>query len=138
MAPTKYWRRQNSRVDRIYWRQQNIGVNKILHSQNIGIEKIRCRNNVVVDKKLAQTQKDPLTGGSAESTAADFSQTSLKISYLSLMVLIPLHAVTKCGVASGRPAFMGGLSPVPYRLIVQARHAENITNFGADKISASA
>jgi hypothetical protein len=76
--------------------------------------------------------------GSAESTAADFSQTSLKISYVSLMVLLSLHAVAKCGVASGRPAFMGGVSPVLYRLIVPARHAENVTNFGADKMSASA
>jgi hypothetical protein len=74
----------------------------------------------------------------AESTAADFSQTSLKISFVSQIVLIPLHAVTKCGVASGRPAFMGGLSPVLYWLIVPARYAENIINFGADKISASA
>jgi hypothetical protein len=73
--------------------------------------------------------------GSAESTAADFSQTSLKISYVSLMVLIPLHAVAKC--ASGRPALMGCPSPAPYRLIVPARHAENVTNFGADKILAS-
>jgi hypothetical protein len=41
------------------------------------------------------------------------------------MVLLSLHAVVKCGVASSRPAFMGGLSPVLYRLIVLARHAEN-------------
>ncbi len=54
------------------------------------------------------------------------------------MVLIPLHAVAKCGVASVRPAFMGGLSPTLYRLIVPARHAENITNFGTDKILAFA
>jgi hypothetical protein len=92
----------------------------------------------VSTKCWRRNRKIPLLFGSAESTAADFSQTSLKISYVSRMVLIPLHAVAKCGVASGRPAFMGGLSPVPYRLIVQARHAENITNFGADKISASA
>ncbi len=69
---------------------------------------------------LAQTKcwrrrrRIPLLFGSAESTTADFSQTSLKISYISLMVLIPLHAVTKCGVASGRRAFMVGLSPAPY------------------------
>jgi hypothetical protein len=73
----------------------------------------------------------------AESTAADFSQTLLKISFVFQMVLIPLHAVTKCGVASGRPAFMGGLSPALYRLIVLARHAENVTNFGVDKILVS-
>jgi hypothetical protein len=53
------------------------------------------------------------------------------------MVLLSFHAVAKCGVASGRPAFMGGLSPVLYRLIVPARHAENVTNFGADKILVS-
>jgi hypothetical protein len=53
----------------------------------------------------------PLLFGSVESTAADFSQTSLKISFVSQMVLIPLQAVNKCGIASGRPAFKGRLSP---------------------------
>jgi hypothetical protein len=38
---------------------------------------------------------------------------------------------------SGCPAFMGGLSPVPYRLAAPVRHAENVTNFGADKLSAA-
>jgi hypothetical protein len=33
---------------------------------------------------------------------------------------------------------MGGLSLVLYLLIVPARHAENVKNFGADKISAAA
>jgi hypothetical protein len=76
--------------------------------------------------------------GSAESTAADFSQTSLMISYISQKVLIPHYAVTKCGVTSGRPAFMGGLSLALYRLIVPTRHAENVTNICVDKISAPA
>jgi hypothetical protein len=41
-------------------------------------------------------------------------------------------AVVKCVVASGHPAFMGGLSPILYGLLyVQANHAENVTNFGA-------
>jgi len=53
------------------------------------------------------------------------------------MMLLSLHAVAKCGVASGRPAFIGGLSHVLYLLIVPACHAENVTNFGADKMSAS-
>jgi hypothetical protein len=103
------------------------------HQQNLG-----------VDKKLAQTKcwhrcrRILLLFGSAQSTAADFSQTSLKISYVTLMVLLSLHAVAKCGIVSGRPAFMGGLSPLLYRLIVPARHAENVTDFGADKISALA
>jgi hypothetical protein len=56
------------------------------------------------------------------------------ISYFSLKVLIPSHAVPKWGVASGCPAFMGGLSPAPFRLVVPASHAENVTNFGIDKI----
>jgi hypothetical protein len=112
LASTKYWRRQNIGVDKIlastkYWRQQNLGV----------------------DKKLAQTKcwhrrrRIPLLFGSAESTAADFFQTSLKISYVSLMVLLSLPAVVKCGIASSRPAFMGRLSPVLYRLIVPTCHA---------------
>ncbi len=63
---------------------------------------------------------------------------ALKISFVSQMVLIPLHAVAKCGIASGQPAFMGGLSLALYWLILPARHAENVTNFGADKVSASA
>jgi hypothetical protein len=61
-----------------------------------------------------------------------------KISLVSQMVLIPLHAVAKCGIASGHPAFMGGLSPALYQLILPALHAEKVTNFGADKITASA
>jgi len=46
---------------------------------------------------------------------------------------------TKCAVAAGRPALMGGLSPaLCYRLTVLARYAENVTNIGVDKISAPA
>jgi hypothetical protein len=100
------------------------------------------QQNLGVDKKLTQTKywrrrrKIPLLSGPAESTAADFSQTLLKISYASLMVLLSLHAVVKCGAASSCPAFMSGLSPVLCRLFVPACHAENVTNFGTDKISA--
>ncbi len=133
MVLTKYTLQQN------YWRQQNIGVDKILASTKCGRQQ-----NLGVDKKLVQTKcwrrrrRIPLLFGSSESAAADFSQTSLEISYVSLMVLLSLHAVVKCGVASSRPAFMGGPSPILYRLIVPARHAENVTNFNGDKISASA
>jgi hypothetical protein len=49
------------------------------------------------------------------------------------MVLLSLHAVVKCGIASSRPAFMGGLSPLMYQLIIPARHAENVTNLGVNK-----
>jgi hypothetical protein len=126
LAATKHWRRQYTHVDKI------IGVNKILAST-----KCWRRQNISVHKKMSQTQKNPLTVWPSESTTADLSQTSLKISYVSLMVLLSLHAVIKCGVASRHPAFMGGVSPVLNRLIVPACHAENVTNFGADKISAS-
>jgi hypothetical protein len=59
-------------------------------------------------------------------------------SYFSQKWLIPPHAVAKCAVAIGRPAFMDGLSTALYRLVVLARHAENITNIGVDKILAPA
>jgi hypothetical protein len=39
---------------------------------------------------------------------------------------------------SGCLAFIDRLSPALYQLIVPACHAENVTNFGAEKISASA
>jgi hypothetical protein len=96
------------------------------HQQILASTKSWRRQNVGTDAEESSY--------SAESTAADYSQTSLKISYVSLMVLLSLHAVAKCGIVSGRPAFMGGLSPILYRLIVPARHAENVTDFGADKI----
>jgi hypothetical protein len=60
------------------------------------------------------------------------------ISYVSQKVLIPPYAVAKCAVATGRPAFMGGISSALYRLVVPARHAENVTNIGVDKILAPA
>ncbi len=71
--------------------------------------------------------------GSADSAAANFSQALLKISHFSLMVLLSVHAVVKWGIASSCPAFMGGLSPVLYRLVVPAHYAENVQNFGAEK-----
>jgi hypothetical protein len=77
--------------------------------------------------------------GSAEYTAADFFQTSLMfscVSCVSQMVLIPPHEIAKCAIASGRPAFMGGLSPAMYQLVVLACYAENVTNIEVDKISA--
>jgi hypothetical protein len=119
-VPTKYRPRQNIGADNIsastkYWHRQKLGINK----------------------KLAQTKRwhrrsrISLLLGLAESAAADFSQAPLKISYFSLMVLLSVHAVIKCGIASRFPAFMGGLSPILDRLVVLARHAENVKNFGA-------
>ena len=69
--------------------------------------------------------------GSAESAAADFSQALLMVSYFALMkVLLPVHVDVKWGLASLWPAFMGGLSPVLYQLIVLARHTQNGQIFG--------
>jgi hypothetical protein len=50
------------------------------------------------------------------------------------MVSAP-HAVTKYGVAAGRPAFVGELSPALYRLICTGLPCRNITNIGVNKIS---
>ncbi len=87
---------------------------------------------------LAHAQKHLLTVWLGRVHSTDFSQTSLMIYYISQKVMIPPHAVAKCAVASGRPAFMGGLSPALYRLVVPAGHAENVTNIGVDKILAPA
>jgi hypothetical protein len=115
---------RNIGVDKILGSTEFIAVDKILAStkywrqQNIGVDKILALTNYLRRQNVGRRRRISLLFGSAESTAADFSQTSLKISYVSLMVLIPLHAVAKCGISSGRPAFMGGLSPVLYRLIL--------------------
>ncbi len=116
MARKKYWCRQNVGADKKFastkcWRQQNVG---------------------------ACAEASPYCFGPAESAAADFSQTSLMFSYFSQKVLIPPRVVDKCAIAAGRTAFMGGLSPALYRLIVPARHTVNVTNIGVDKISAPA
>jgi hypothetical protein len=119
-------------------------LTKYWHPQIRASTKSRRQQNLGVDKKLAQTKswrrrkRIPFLFGSAESTAADFSQAPLKISYVSMMVLLSLHAVVKRDIASSCPAFMGGLSPVLHQLFVPARHTENVKNFGTDKISASA
>jgi hypothetical protein len=62
-------------------------------------------------------EASPYCFGPAESAAADFSQTSLMFYFFSLKMLSSPRAVTKCAVAAGRDAFMGGLSPALYRLI---------------------
>ncbi len=54
--------------------------------------------------------------GPAESTAADFSQTLLKFSYVSQKVLIPPHAVAKCAVAVASSAdFLSSHRRMRYR-----------------------
>jgi hypothetical protein len=141
---TKYWHPQNIGVYKILAPTEIIGVAKFSRRQNSCVDKIPAskkfsrRQNAYFDKNLASTKilrrqkshvdrnpastkcwqrcrRIPLLFGSAESTTAEFSQTSLKISFISQMV----HAVAKCGVASGRPAFMGGLSPALYRPAMQ-------------------
>jgi hypothetical protein len=106
LASTKYSRRQNVGGDKMlastkYSHRQKVGVDKILPST-----KYLRRQNVG-----ANAEASPYCYGTAESAAADFSQTSLMFSQ---KVLIPPHAVAKCAVAAGCPAFMGGLSPALY------------------------
>jgi hypothetical protein len=134
LALTKYWRWQNVGVNKILGVDKILALTKYLHQQNVGVYKILAskkywrRQNVGVNKTLALTKSWRRRGrilllfGLRESTAADFSQTSLKISFFSLMVF-SLHVVAKCGVASACSNFMGGLSPLLYRLVVPARHA---------------
>jgi hypothetical protein len=148
LALKKYWRLQNIGVNNMlastkHWRQQNVCVEKIFVSkkysrrQNIGVDKILLSTESSRLKNVgACVEASPYCFGPAESAAADFSQTSLMFSYFSLKMLISPCAVNKCAVASDYPAFMGGLSPPLYRLIVLARHAENVTNIGVDNISA--
>jgi hypothetical protein len=98
--------------------------------------KFSRRQNTRVDKILAWTKcwrrrrSISLLFGPEESTAADFSQTSLMFSHVSQKMLIPPHAVAKCAIATGGPTFMGRLSPSLYRLIVLAHHTENVKNIG--------
>jgi hypothetical protein len=127
LASPKISHRQKSRVDK------NLASTKISRRQ-----KSHANKNLASTKCWRRRRRIPLLFGSAEFTAADFSQTLLKISFVSQIMLIPPHAVAKCGVASGHPAFMCRLSPALYRLVVPTYHAENITNFGADKILTSA
>jgi hypothetical protein len=104
----------------------------------LSLTKYSRRQNVGVDKMLAQTQKDPLTVwlGRVHSCRLLSDLTEY---LLSIPDGVDTFACSRqvC-IASDRPAFMGELSPALYRLIVPACHADNVTNFGADKISASA
>jgi hypothetical protein len=44
--------------------------------------------------------------------------------FSSLLMLNCVHVVSKSGMSPPCPAFMGGLSSVPCRLLVPARHAQ--------------
>jgi hypothetical protein len=128
LVSTKHSHRQNIGVDKMlaltkYLCRQNVGINKILAST-----KCWRQQNTSVDKILASAWENPLIVWLGRVHTADFSQTSLKISFFFLMVLF-LYVVTKCGVSSARSNFMDGLSPVLYRLTVLACHAENVQNF---------
>jgi hypothetical protein len=100
--------------------------------QNIGANKLGVSKMLAQAEKLAQAPRIFLLLGSAGSAAADFSQALLMVSFFSLMVmLLSVHAVVKWVIAFLCTAFMGGLSPVLYRLVVPARHGENVQNLGA-------
>jgi hypothetical protein len=125
LAATKYWWRQNIGGAQILALTEMFAATEISGGdKNLASTKISCLQNSCVDKIIASTKcwrrrrRISLLFGSTESTGADFSQTSLMISYVSQKVLIFSHAVAKCDVASD-PAFMGRLSPVPYRPAMQ-------------------
>jgi hypothetical protein len=73
----------------------------MLASTKLTSTKSSRRQKSRIDKNLASTKCWRMRGsisllfGSAESTAADFSQTSLMFSYFSLKVLSPPGAVAK-------------------------------------------
>ncbi len=64
--------------------------------------------------------------GSAESPTADFSLVSLMSTFCSSLMWWISHVVSKWEEGSGCPAFMGGPSPVLYRLFVPARHCQEM------------
>jgi hypothetical protein len=115
----KIWRRRRAiKTDlKIFEKRGKLLSTKSWHRQNVG----------------ADAEESPYCLARQSPQLLTSPRPPLKISYVSLMVLLALHAVVKCVIASSRPAFMGGLSPVLYRLIVPARYAENVTNFGATK-----
>jgi hypothetical protein len=102
LAATKYWHRQNIGGDKILAQTEMFATTEI-----IGVDKMLAATNSRVSKNLASTKcwcrrrRISLLFG------------SLMISYISQKLLIPWHAVTKCGVVSGCPAFMA--DSLPYR-----------------------
>jgi hypothetical protein len=114
LASTKYSRRQNAGFDKI------LASTKYSRRQNTHADRNLASTKSRIDKMLAHARMHLKLFGLAESTASDFSQTSLMFSYVSQKVLIPPHGVAKCADATRRPAFMGGLSPALYWLIVPA------------------
>ncbi len=77
LATTKFSHQQKSCAD------QNLAPTKIWRRQNLASTKISCQKI-----SWRRCRRIPILFGSAESTAADFSQTSLKISFVFQMVLI--------------------------------------------------
>jgi hypothetical protein len=63
-----------------------------------------------------------------ESPTADFSLVPLMSTFSSSLMWWISHVVSKWGGSSCHNAFMGGLSPVLYRLFVPARHAKKWPN----------
>jgi hypothetical protein len=83
-------------------RRKKLGVDKCWHRQNMHQQNVG-----------ACAEASSCCFGLAKSAIAGFFQTSLMFSFLNM--LSSPHAVNKCGVAAGCPAFMGGLSPALYR-----------------------
>ncbi len=64
-------------------------------------------------KSRRSRSRTPYCLGSAESATADLSLVPLISMFASLLMLNRVHVVSKWGMSSPGPAFMGELSPVP-------------------------
>jgi hypothetical protein len=99
---TKYQRGQNVGVDKTYastkcWRRQHISVDKMLASTKCWRRQSWWRQNVGAEKNGADTEESPycLARQNPQLLASAGLLALLKISYVSLMVLLSLHAVVK-------------------------------------------
>jgi hypothetical protein len=137
LASTKHWRQQNICVDKIlastkYWRRQNIGIDKILAStkylrwQNIGVDRMLAPARKHLLTVLAQQNSQQLTFPRPNWCSPTSPWRCWALHVQSPSVLLPPAALLLW--VDSLPHCTG--------LFVLARHAENVTNIGVDKISA--
>jgi hypothetical protein len=134
MRRPNYWRRRKTRRLQKHWhrqkywyRQKKKAPAKTRHwwkhrrRQNVGaVRKVGAGAENFLTVRLGRIRSCWLLLGPADG-----------LLLLPMVMLLSVHAVVKWSIASLCPTFMGGLSPVLYRLVVPARHAENGPNLGA-------
>jgi hypothetical protein len=116
LASTKYSHRQNSCADR------NLTLTKISHRQNVGA----CAK--ASPYCLARQSPQQLTSPKPHINDLLHLPESDEPSICS-------RQVCRCNWS---PCFYGGPLPAMYRLVIPARHTENVTNIGVDTILAPA